>query len=596
MQPLLLALLVAVHLAALLAPGLFFAALLRQRQPVPPACEVLLALGLSALLGYMVFWVWFFSPAAGRWASLALLALAGSVLLFGMTAALVSPQRRSDLCSAWFTADVLVPVVLMFLMACAYLGLVHAVQGNYVPEAHVNGRFPAYLTPDNLIPLYFADGIASGSVPRPLLGDWLSSDRPPLQTGVVLAQFLLRDWLARPGLSYQVLGTLLQASWLPAVWALCRQAGLDSRRTAVVLALLIVNGFFYLNTVFVWPKLLAASLTILALLLLLPLDGRRPTVTETALAAGAAALGLLAHGSVFFTLLPLAGLLIVPRRFPGWKQSVAGLATILGLLAPWSAYQRFHDPPGNRLVKWHLAGVVPLDERSSWQAIRDTYAQETLGHFLLGRGENLCALIWPEGWVRPTGSPWQQFEFHGLLLAGGVLNVGWLILAIPRLRGRLLPATALQRVGLYLGVGLAGLLIWVLLLVLPGSTVLHQGSYATVLLLFVGLAMILSSLSGRLVLGLLLSQGMLFSLCWVFFPLQAGESLSAAMAGGCVQAFLAVAGVLCRLGRAAAPAGTEEPLQKVGHPSADRLPLCLDPQESPDPNARRADRAHRVSG
>ena len=39
-------------------------------------------------------------------------------------------------------------------------------------------------------------------------------------------------------------------------------------------------------------------------------------------------------------------------------------------MAPWSAYQKYGDPPGNRLVKWLLGGVVDIDDRGIGETTR----------------------------------------------------------------------------------------------------------------------------------------------------------------------------------------------------------------------------------
>ena len=57
---------------------------------------------------------------------------------------------------------------------------------------------------------------------------------------------------------------------------------------------------------------------------------------------------------------------------------LAASAVVVLLVVPWAAYQRYVDPPGNRLMKkWHLAGVAPIDDRG---IVEDTRRQ------LLGRG------------------------------------------------------------------------------------------------------------------------------------------------------------------------------------------------------------------
>lgn len=83
-----------------------------------------------------------------------------------------------------------------------------------------------------------------GLGPRNINGAWLSSDRPPLQTGIVLIQKFLE---LRFGsiTHYQVIGTISQCIWIPAVWGMCRQFNISSRKIAITFLFLIFNGFFY---------------------------------------------------------------------------------------------------------------------------------------------------------------------------------------------------------------------------------------------------------------------------------------------------------------------------------------------------------------
>src|SRR5262249_33330422 len=123
------------------------------------------------------------------------------------------------------------------------------------PEEWALQRFPEmYVTIDNVIPLYFAEKLYAGADHRALVGDWHSSDRPPLQSALVLVQRPLMGLGGLPvGLHYQLLGTILQCAWVPAAWALCRSAGLAGCRLALALAMLLTSGFFFFHAVFVWP-------------------------------------------------------------------------------------------------------------------------------------------------------------------------------------------------------------------------------------------------------------------------------------------------------------------------------------------------------
>jgi hypothetical protein len=402
----------------------------------------------------------------------------------------------------------------------------------------------------------------NGHDPRIAFNDWRTSDRPPLQAGVMLLLHPLfgRNWL---GLRYQVLSTLLQCTWIPAVWALGRRAKLDDRRLAMVLAFLTVNGFLFVNSVFVWPKLLAAVLTVPAVMPLFPrFRGERPAVAEVVLAAGSAALGLLAHGGVFFTLVPLGLFLLHPRWFPGVKQTVLALALFAAMLAPWLAYQRCYDPPGNRLMKWHLAGVIDIDARSTGQTLVDAYSTLTPTEFLACKWQNLKALVpsWElltSAFLRPHR--WQEGDFFAVFAAAGILNLGWLMLAGPLARLRHLDPQTLQASRAMLGLALVSLAFWIVLMFIPGSSVMHQGSYTTMVVLLSSLAMLVVQLPGSCVLALWLIQSLIFAATWVFYrPPQ--STLAAGVIGVGIATFACLMGLLTWFGRSGSQARTERPL------------------------------------
>jgi hypothetical protein len=125
---------------------------------------------------------------------------------------------------------------------------------------------------------------------------------------------------------------------------------------------------------------------------------------------------------------------------------------------------------------------------------------------------------WP-----PYGSPdslpvdatsLRRCEFLCLFWAPGFLNLGWLVAcwSLWRRKAVLDPGLAVMMPAL----GIASALTWVLLMYGPGATVIHQGSYATVLLLFVGLAAWITTLPRSMGYLILAAQGLLFSIGWLF--------------------------------------------------------------------------------
>ncbi len=81
-------------------------------------------------------------------------------------------------------------------------------------------------------------------------------------------------------------------------------------------------------------------------------------------------------------------LLAAYRGLPSWRWIGVAVAVGIVLMAPWSAYQKYGDPPGNRLTKWTLAGVAEIDDRGAVETILDAYGEAGLGGTLHNKAEN----------------------------------------------------------------------------------------------------------------------------------------------------------------------------------------------------------------
>ena len=101
------------------------------------------------------------------------------------------------------------------------------------------------------------------------------------------------------------------------------------------------------------------------------------------------------------TAIALVGLAPAPTRhlfhrvIPGRSFLLQGasVASFVLLTIPWSGYQHYVDPPGNRLLKWHLAGVVGIDPRGVGETLRDSYSQLKPCLQLVDKLGNLQALF-----------------------------------------------------------------------------------------------------------------------------------------------------------------------------------------------------------
>lgn len=348
---------------------------------------LLLAIGLAAsgVAAMLAFWAYYADPLIGE--------VYAYVLSFGSLglAAWCLYDRRPN---RELLRDLVTPLSLWALgtIFLVFFGFLHG--GTEGPIATATTRFSHPLPLDNYIPLFFSDWFfhyGHEGTPPVFTGDWLSSDRPPLQMGYVLSQRIF-GW-DEAGLHYQVLGVALQQLWIVGLWALLLAArvGRTTRALAMVTVLLsdlaIVNGFF------VWPKLLpAAMLLAAAAILITPLwPGLRRNLWVAAVVATLFALAMLGHGSSAFGIVPLAAIAAY-RALPSWRWAGVAVAVGVALMGPWSAYQSSGDPPGNRLTKWMLGGVEQIDDRGTTEAIVDSYREAGLSGAVENKLDNFAAM------------------------------------------------------------------------------------------------------------------------------------------------------------------------------------------------------------
>jgi hypothetical protein len=502
------------HLFWLIAPGLALAQPCVRRGWLPAELTLPAALVASCLLGYAVFWICFLRPPLGAPASVAASAVALPLLAPLVRRKVTAPAANTDLGRQ---------LALMAAIGFFYLAAQYAVDVGAHDQGQVRYRFAdRKLYIDCYFPLFLAEQVHDGEPPGLLFADWRSSDRPPLQAGLFLMQTWTwdRDWqrlvlswvglaglmdVAEPGpppsIHYHLLGCAAQCAWVPAVWTLCRLGRLTTARSGMVVLLIACTGFTLVNTVYSWPKMLAGALALFALSALVLAARGAPRPPAGLFAAVSAALCFLAHGGSVFTLLSLAVFGLTPRLFPGWRTALAGSMAAVLLVLPWFAYQKWCDPPGDRLARWHIAGATEYrDRRTFGEALVDAYRNLTVVEFVRRRWLNVQALFvdveadnpmgfgyeldseFPEvsgdktSWLVRCRDAQLHHLFPGLLL----LNLGWLPLG-RRLFRRHDPDAELDR--LLLGVALISILLWVLLIYNGGTTVLHHGSYADMLLL-----------------------------------------------------------------------------------------------------------------
>jgi hypothetical protein len=377
-------LLLAEHWILTALPGVAAALFVARRgvRQVPVLLAILLAAsGLAGLLG---FWAFYGDKVIGE--TFAYFVLFGSLGLAGWSLYGGHLERA-------LLRRLAIPLGLWALGSAfiVFLGFVHG--GTAEPLVVATTRFSHPLPGDNFLPLYFAEYFFQhghrGTPPD--YASFLSSDRPPLQIGYTLAQRPF-GW-DKTGMHYQVLGVVLQQMWIVGLWALLLAARVGRVTRALATIAVLVSGLAIVNGFFVWPKLLpAAMLLAAAALVMTPLWRQlRRNLWAAALVAILCALAMLGHGSSAFGIVPLAAVAAY-RGLPSWRWLGVAAAVGIVLMGSWSAYQKYADPPGDRLTKWTLAGVVDIDHRGATEAILDAYGEAGLGGTLHNKAENFATM------------------------------------------------------------------------------------------------------------------------------------------------------------------------------------------------------------
>ena len=487
--------LLVLHLALTALP-LAAAALVSARLGVR-SVPVLLATGLAATgaVAMLAFWAYYADRTLGE--SLSYLVVFGSVALIGWS--LYGGRIEGTL-----LRQLAVPLGL-WALGCAFLvffGFDHGGADQAIPTGAT--RFSNPLPSDNALPGYFVDWFyLHGHSGHPLYPpDWLASDRPPLQVGYLLAQKPFERVDAE--LNYQVAALVLQQLWIVGLWALLLAARVGRVTRGLVMITVLVSDLALLNGFFVWPKLLPAAMLLgAAALTITPLwEELRRSRWAAALIGALLALAMMGHGSSVFGAIPLVLLVALRGKLPSWRW--VGVAVLVGILvmAPWSAYQKYGEPPGNRLLKWSLAGVAEIDDRGTVETIVDSYREAGVGGAIHNKGQNFVTMLgggpaWEtlqnageavgEGDLEEAVRETRVVFFFDLFPAMGLLLLAPFLMLAGRRRARARPQEWSFALACWAVVGI-GALAWGVLAFgdLPSRTVLHVSSYLLPILTFAG--------------------------------------------------------------------------------------------------------------
>ena len=340
---------------------------------------------------------------------------------------------------------------------------------------------------DNSIPLDLAKGFEAGRIPSPLHGDWLSSDRPPLQAAFYMAT--PGYWLfGTNDFTYEPVGIWLQLTILIGAFLLVRSMGFPLLNASIVMLVVFLTPITLVNSIYVWPKLIAATYLCLSVGLHFYRD--RSSKLCGFLVGSSSALSFLAHGSSGFALVGMGITAIILRRIGSKSYIIAAIISFALIYSPWLAYQKYADPPGNRLLSYSFSEFKELKDlgsRGPLQAIAESYAKLSLGEILTRKFNNvsvsyrgyfdvfqISAKVFKSlvakntSYVKEAVKGIRALQFFGVVAGSGLFGMGFILIPVMLFSSILAPIAL---------VNISTLFVWWLLIYDNGGAVLHVGSY-----------------------------------------------------------------------------------------------------------------------
>ncbi|RLV49690.1 hypothetical protein D9V37_07175 [Nocardioides mangrovicus] len=463
--------------------------------PVLAGTYGLLGVGLIAQLEWVLFWI---GP------------LLGIACSFVVTTAAIGVVVRARVWRAWRSWA---PTALLAVgIVGASLGLALMYGGASQPFVTVAARF-RYEPPDNVLQHLFEDALWRGVNTTGFFELWNGSDRPPLQSGLLLLDRSLALLIGVPRSAQVYAPHVLAVAFATSVvaqllvcvtlTALLRVIGFSRRSAHLTLLFCGVTPVFFRNIIYTWPKLMCAGFALgcVTLLLHVLIHQRRFDSSRFVAAAVLAVLAYLGHGAVAFSAPMFLLIGILTLRLAARRERVAAVAAALlasaAVYLPWQLYGTYRDPFSGRLMKLYFAGIRQPTNEGLLHAMVRRYDQQSVGEIVGARWHNLGHVLNldPSGhlaigaqWVRSVRD--QDFYDTSWALGwGSILSVGlvihllrkrttWWTLAWSPTRGPHASA-----VTVLLHSSLASVAFWIVTLYSGRDAIVHQGSYVWIVIL-----------------------------------------------------------------------------------------------------------------
>lgn len=503
------------HFILLCIPGWAVALVLIRKPALAPCFAFPIAWVFTLAIQYPILWASFLHPEIGVLLSWAILCTGSWILVRHSAKALRVWKRNSNFRDQ----------IALFALSAFTVVAAGCLTGGWDDSLAVaSSRYLKQMLPaDQLLPMLFADRLQLGMPLKPFFLEWLSSDRPPLPSAPILFQY---PFFTEKNTQYHILSILLQASVIPCAHCLLRAIGAGRLLASGISASLAMSGTFLLHSFYVWPKSLPAGLLIVVAALLFGRDPARKSLAcrkPGSLIVGlATALAFLSHGGSFFAAFPMFAIWAMIRPVKHIPYGLLALVPFIILMLPWTLYQKHYDPPGDRLLKWHLAGIPELTSEPFSDAVVRRYKDMSFKEWIGIRKTNL-RLLWGD-WaltfhnLHPLqtvmgfpqirlGSFLHHFQSLGIWLLG-YLAAPWAIFICLRRRQSAIPLLFL--------VSISGLLLWTCLIFRSGQAIIHHGS---LFFQFVGMilgAWCIHMVSSRLLRMCFVLNALLWFVIWVW--------------------------------------------------------------------------------
>jgi hypothetical protein len=303
---------------------------------------------------------------------------------------------------------------------------------------------------------------------------------------------------------------------------------LREKDCVVALLLLAATPFIFFNTVYVWPKLLAAAFCLVQHILLSDEIRERDRLSYR-LSGFAAGLAVLAHGSAAIAVLAIYIAAVFHQWRARWLHVALSGAVALVVVLPWSVWSRVAAPTANPLPRFLLTGDFGFSKPTSSGVLESTLHMYQGMPFATWLGTKLAAaktllgldLSFARSALAPFEDPFLGFEsirayqFFFLAPSLGLLLIPlfWLLRMRRSAQGLLLPRRLV--VG---GLALAATLTLSLqFTIMMAPHVLHHYPYFLPLSLHLLAAIAIMTHDSKILRMLACANYLLFILLWIVF-------------------------------------------------------------------------------